>query len=152
MHDDDVYEYSEPRTFGAAGGSGAVITFLVTSPWHSECDWQLVSLAANGVGTVALTSDGYQMLLPVGTATQDSWAPNSNGGAGVNGWYLNCKAAGVYMGTPSWVPMPATLYGTWATTTVNSITLTLIFRRRKPAITITLPLPDEAHDDGRRTH
>lgn len=132
----DEYEVSDPITIGGASGQ-----YMYASPWHTECEWAIISVT--GLGTLASTAT-----FVVGTKNpkqptlstngSDSFgnalssSPDSNNGLPAYVGALTSQAPHVTYGGDNFMPMPspAFVYLTTTTPATTEVLVTLQFRRK----------------------
>jgi hypothetical protein len=132
----DEYETSDPLTMGGATGK-----FVIPSPYHTECEWAMISACA--IGTLATTAtyavgsknSGQPSLSATGT---DSFgnvitsSPDNNNALQSYVGALTATAPFVTYGGDTYMPLPSPAF-VYLTTTVPASTellITIQFRRK----------------------
>jgi hypothetical protein len=133
-HDNDEYETSDPLTMGGATGN-----YVIPSPYHTECEWCIISALAVGTlgssATYVVGSKNPQQPTLNGTSAfgglLTSGMDNSNALPSYPG-ALTSTAPFVTYGGDNYMPLPSPAY-VYATVTSPAATATLItvqFRRK----------------------
>src|SRR5258708_457166 len=163
MTDIGIYETSDPITIGGATGQ-----YYAPSPYHTECEWAIISVT--GIGTLASpatyaigSKNPKQPTLS--TTGTDSFGsvltsgPDSNNGLQA---FVGAATSAAPMityggGADGFMPMPSPsfVYLTVATPATTELLVTIQFRRLKD-----MPLPDKprakphthSHVTGRRDY
>ena len=132
----DVYEYSDPITIGGATGN-----YMYASPWHTECEWSMVSACA--LGTIASRANfaiGAKLNVQptLSNTGVDSFgnvitsAPDSNNA--LQSYIGSLVATAPFMtfdgGNFTPLPSPAFVYLTTATPAATEILVTILMRRK----------------------
>lgn len=133
---DDEYETSDPLTAG--GGTGK---YVVPSPYHTECEWALISTCALGTlastATYAVGSKNPNQPSLSSTGT-DSFgnvitsSPDNNNALQSYVGALTATAPFVTYGGDNYMPLPSPAY-VYITTTVpasSEVLVTIQFRRK----------------------
>lgn len=161
MCDNDEYEVSDPLTIGGATGQ-----YVVPSPYHTECEWAIIS--ATGIGTLAsaatfaigsknpnqptLSTTGTDKFGSLGTS-----GPDNNNALPSYVGAVTSQASFITFGGDNYMPLPspAFVYLTVTTPATTEILVTLQFRRKLDRV-----IPDKprqkphthTHVKGRREY
>lgn len=135
-HDNDEYETSDPITIGGATGQ-----YYAPSPYHTECEWCIIS--AVGIGSLASSAtfaigskNPNQPSLSATGADKFGSAitsgPDSNNGLQSYPGALTATAPMVTYGGDNYMPLPspAFVYLTTLTPATTEVLVTIQFRRK----------------------
>jgi hypothetical protein len=145
MCENDEYETSDPLTVGGATGQ-----YAIPSPYHTECEWAMISVV--GIGSLASTatfavgtkSPKQQTLSATGADSfgniLTSGADNNNALPSFVG-ALTATAPFVTYGGDNYMPMPSPSFVFVTTTTPASteVLVTVQFRRKLDRVLPDLP-------------
>lgn len=149
----DEYEVSDPVTIGGASGQ-----FMFASPWHTECEWALISVLAVGTlgstATYALGSKNPNQP-KLSTTGADSFgnlitsSPDQNNALQSFVGALTAQAPFITYGGDNFMPLPspAYVYLTTATPATTEVLVTIQFRRKLDRI-----IPDKPQRPKPLTH
>lgn len=132
----DEYETSDPLTFGGASGQ-----YVIPSPWHTECEWCIIS--ALGLGTLGsmatyVVGSKNPKQPTLSTTGADSFgnlltsSPDNNNALPSYVGALTAQAPFVTFGGDNYMPLPspAFVYLTTATPATSEVLVTVQFRRK----------------------
>lgn len=133
-HDNDEYETSDPLTMGGATGS-----YVIPSPYHTECEWCIISALAVGTlastGTYAVGSKNPAQPTLTGSSAfgglLTSGMDNNNALQSYPG-ALTAAAPFVTYGGDNYMPLPspAYVYCTVTAPAATAVLVTVQFRRK----------------------
>jgi len=136
MSDSDEYEISDPLTIGGATGN-----YVVPSPYHTECEWAVISALATGTlasaATFAIGSKNPKQPT-ISSTGGDSFGnvltsgPDNNNALQSYVGALTSTAPYVTFGGDNYMPLPSPSYVYLTTTTPASseVLVTIQFRRK----------------------
>jgi len=158
---DDEYEVSDPLTIGGATGQ-----YVVPSPYHTECEWALISAVA--IGALASAASFAVGSKNPNQPTLSTTGANSFGSVLTSGpdntnalpsyvGALSANAPMVPFGGDNYMPLPspAFVYATVTTPASTELLITVQFRRKLDRIIPEKPRAKphtHSHVGSRRGH
>jgi hypothetical protein len=120
------YEYAGPFTIGGATG-----TYIVATPFNTECEYALMGAASSGAGNFTVAPYAAPGVLAFdGT---DNLGPQANGkeGNALHGFVGNLAASTSLTYTPVWLPINGNsmVYAATSVAASKTLVITVMFRR-----------------------
>lgn len=141
----DEYEVSDPFTVGGATGN-----YVIPSPYHTECEWCVISATAVGtVGSAATFAIGSKNPLQpsLSSTGADSFgnqvtsSPDNNNALQSYTGALTANAPMIAYGSANYMPLasPASVYLKTTTPATTELLVTIQFRRKLDRIIPATP-------------